>query len=322
MDNKKLSTKKLKAIVFTDIVNFTKIASEDEELALKIIDKQREILKPIVLNHKGEWLKEIGDGLLCSFNSSLDAVKCSIEIQDKLKLETKFQIRIGIHQGDIFLKDGDVYGDDVNIASRVEGFSPIGGISISDKVYKDIQGVKDIKTSFIGHKPLKGVKQETKVRCITSNNLPKSKGNLLPKIIGFFNIYTGIIVGIFALASIYVLISGDYNDEANFTYSRYEAASLLTYSLVNLSIVLLLFGVSTLSYHRGVSIFSQKLIYYIGAIYSTVLIYFFAFRLGITATSDDGEVINITPIFLTVIILVLLFGFFILPKIFKKIRKI
>tara|TARA_Y100001970_G_scaffold75358_1_gene95504 strand:+ start:184 stop:1152 length:969 start_codon:yes stop_codon:yes gene_type:complete len=322
MDNKKLSTKKLKAIVFTDIVNFTKIASEDEELALKIIDKQREILKPIVLNHQGEWLKEIGDGLLCSFNSSLDAVKCSIEIQDKLKLETKFQIRIGIHQGDIFLKDGDVYGDDVNIASRVEGFSPIGGISISDKVYKDIQGVKDIKTSFIGHKPLKGVKQETKVRCITSNNLPKSKGNLFPKIIGFFNIYTGIIVGIFALASIYVLISGDYNDEANFTYSRYEAASLLTYSLVNLSIVLLLFGVSTLSYHRGVSIFSQKLIYYIGAIYSTVLIYFFAFRLGITATSDDGEVINITPIFLTVIILVLLFGFFILPKIFKKIRKI
>ena len=186
MDNKKLSTKKLKAIVFTDIVNFTKIASEDEELALKIIDKQREILKPIVLNHQGEWLKEIGDGLLCSFNSSLDAVKCSIEIQDKLKLETKFQIRIGIHQGDIFLKDGDVYGDDVNIASRVEGFSPIGGISISDKVYKDIQGVKDIKTSFIGHKPLKGVKQETKVRCITSINLPKSKGNLFPKIIGFF----------------------------------------------------------------------------------------------------------------------------------------
>ena len=322
MDNKKLSTKKLKAIVFTDIVDFTKIASEDEDFALKIIDKQREILKPIVLKHQGEWLKEIGDGLLCSFNSSLDAVNCSIEIQDKLKLEKSFQIRIGIHQGDIFLKDGDVYGDDVNIASRVEGFSPIGGISISDKVYKDIQGVKDITTSFIGHKPLKGVKQETKVRCITSNNLPKSKGNLFPKIIGFFNIYSGILVGIFALLFLYILLNGDYKDEANFSYSRYEAASLVAYSLVNLSIVLLLFGVSTLSYQRGVSIFSQKLIYYTGTIYSTFLIYFFAFHLGITATSDDGEVINITPIFLTIIILVLLFGFFVLPKIFKKIKKI
>ena len=172
MSTKQISTKELKAIVFTDIVDFTKLSAEDEQKALEVIDRQRDLLKPIVLEHKGEWLKEIGDGLLFSFDSSLDAVNCSIKIQQALKDVDDFKIRIGIHQGDIFVKDGDVYGDDVNIASRVEGFSPEGGITISDKVYKDIQGVKEIKTSFIGHKPLKGVNQETKVRCITSNNLP------------------------------------------------------------------------------------------------------------------------------------------------------
>ena len=77
----------------------------------------------------------------------------------------------------------------VNIASRVEGFAPIGGISLSDKVHKDIAGVSDIKTSFIGHRKLKGVEQETKIRCITSNDLPKHRKQILPLIIGYYGIY-------------------------------------------------------------------------------------------------------------------------------------
>ena len=145
MTKSNISTKKLKAIVFTDIVDFTKLSAKDEQKALDLIQKQNEILKPIVEKHNGEWLKEIGDGLLFSFDSSLDAVRCSIEIQEVLKDSDDFKLRIGIHQGDIFIKDGDVYGDDVNIASRVEGFSPEGGISISDKVYRDISSVKDIE---------------------------------------------------------------------------------------------------------------------------------------------------------------------------------
>jgi len=172
MATKQISTKKLKAIVFTDIVDFTKLSADDEQKALEVIDRQRDLLKPIVLEHKGEWLKEIGDGLLFSFDSSLDAVRCSIKIQEALKEVDDFKIRIGIHQGDIFIKDGDIFGDDVNIASRVEGFAPIGGISISDKISKDIASVKDIKTSFIGYKKLKGVEQETQIKNITSHNLP------------------------------------------------------------------------------------------------------------------------------------------------------
>ena len=139
MSNKQLITKKLKAIVFTDIVNFTSMSAKDEHHALELIDRQREIIKPIVLEFHGEWLKEIGDGLLFTFDSSLDAVKCSIRIQETLKNDKELNVRIGIHQGDVLIEGGDVFGDDVNIAPRVEGFSPVGGISISDKVYKALK---------------------------------------------------------------------------------------------------------------------------------------------------------------------------------------
>ena len=284
MSTKQISTKELKAIVFTDIVDFTKLSAEDEQKALEVIDRQRDLLKPIVLEHKGEWLKEIGDGLLFSFDSSFDAVNCSIKIQQALKDVDDFKIRIGIHQGDIFVKDGDVYGDDVNIASRVEGFSPVGGISISDKVYKDIQGVKEIKTSFIGHKPLRGVNQETKVRCITSNNLPEDKGNRFPKFIGFTNIYFGILLLIiFSLASFSLLIDG-WNIETGGLNE--DAIVPIMLNFLNLGLALILFGYSTISFYKGVSIKSQKSIYSIGTIYILVLLVFFWHNLKIVTVDD------------------------------------
>ena len=252
MANQNISTKKLKAIVFTDIVGFTKISAEDEQHALDIIDKQRELLKPIVFEHKGEWLKEIGDGLLFSFDSSLDAVNCSIKIQEVLKDIDDFKIRIGIHQGDIFVKDGDVFGDDVNIASRVEGFAPVGGISLSDKVHKDISGVSDIKTSFIGHRKLKGVEQETKIRCITSNELPKHRKQYFPLIVGYLSLISGIFNSVLSISMfIFSLIMGwklPYNWWTDFL----------------LSFVLIFIGYSCISYVKGLSIKSQRGIVYLG----------------------------------------------------------
>ena len=177
------TTRKLAAIVFTDIVGFTKLTAKNEPAALKLLEKQRELLKPIVKSYNGKWLKEIGDGLLLSFKTNIDAVECAIKIQGEVGSVDNLNLRIGIHQGEVVFQGGDVIGDDVNIASRVEGFAPSGGISISDKVHKDISGVSDINTSFIGHRKLKGVEQETKLRCIVSNNLPAVQTNPL---INFF----------------------------------------------------------------------------------------------------------------------------------------
>ena len=252
MTEANISLKKLKAIVFTDMADFTTISAQDGQKSLDLIQKQNEIIKPIVEKHNGEWLKEIGDGLLFSFDSSLEAVRCSIEIQETLKNIDDLNIRIGIHQGDIFIKDGDVYGDDVNIASRVEGFAPVGGISLSDKVHKDISGVSDIKTSFIGHRKLKGVEQETKIRCITSNELPKHRKQYFPLIVGYLSLISGIFNSVLSFSMfIFSLIMGwklPYNWWTDFL----------------LSFVLIFIGYSCISYIKGLSIKSQRGIVYLG----------------------------------------------------------
>jgi len=252
MSNQKISTKKLRAIVFTDIVNFTRLSAKDEQAALDLIQKQNDIIKPIVEKHNGEWLKEIGDGLLLSFDSSIEAVRCSIEIQKTLKNVDDLDIRIGIHQGDIFVKDGDVFGDDVNIASRIEGFAPNGGISLSDKVHKDISGVSDIKTSFIGHRKLKGVEQETKIRCITSDELPKHRKQIFPLIIGY---YTMILGGLNAFLIFALII---YSAFIGFKlHFMWMCAFIIDFTLIFI-------GYSCLSYVRGVSIKAQRLFVYLG----------------------------------------------------------
>jgi len=260
MPNQKISTKKLKAIVFADLVNFTSISEKDEQKALDLIETQVKISKPIVLKHNGEWLKELGDGFLFCFDSSLEAVRCSIEIQEAIKSIEGLTIRIGIHQGDIIMKDGDIFGSDVNIASRVQGFSPEGGISLSDKVYKDILSVKDIKTKFIGHRKLKGVEQETKIRCITSHNLPAHKTNFLPKVVSYFSFFFGFLFLILFILSLIALSLDDSIFRAEFL-ARAKMEITVTDVMMELFIetmMMFLLGYSCLSFYRGISLKSQK----------------------------------------------------------------
>ena len=167
--------RRLAAIVFTDIVGFTDLSSKDEEGAYNLVKKQREILKPIVEKHEGEWLKEEGDGLLLSFPSSKEAVNCSIQIQTAVKNIDDLNLRIGIHQGDIIIENKDVFGDDVNIASRIEPFAVAGGIAVSQKIQQDLSSNPEFEFKFIDKPKLKGVQQEISVYCIISHGLPESK---------------------------------------------------------------------------------------------------------------------------------------------------
>jgi len=267
MSKSNISTKKLKAIVFTDMADFTTISAQDEDKALDLIQKQNEIIKPIVEKHNGEWLKEIGDGLLFSFDSSIEAVRCSIEIQETLKYIDDLNIRIGIHQGDIFIKDGDVFGDDVNIASRVEGFAPIGGISISDKVHKDVLGVADIKTSNIGHRKLKGVEQETKLRCIVSNELPNpnSTFNSVIYYFGCFLIFVGVLE---IIVSLYEGVYYLQQESANFLDVNFRSIIIYFY----MGFIQILIGYNNLSYVRGISNLAQRNFIILGF---SLLIWFF-----------------------------------------------
>ena len=166
--------RKLAAIVFTDIVGFTKLTAKDQTLASSLLTKQREAFKPIVESHGGTWLKEMGDGLLLIFDTVTDAVNCCIKIQEEAKTIEQMVLRIGIHQGEILMLENDVIGDDVNVASRIEAFSAPGGIAISGKVYDAIVREMHYQTKYLGKPKLKGVGQEVTVYCIISHGLPET----------------------------------------------------------------------------------------------------------------------------------------------------
>ncbi len=158
---------KLAAIVFTDIVGYTKRMETDEAGTMKLLSRQREIIFPMVKEFGGEVIKEIGDGLMMMFTSANRAVRFAMAVQEKLKDE-ELTIRAGIHIGDVVFEDGDVFGSAVNIAARIEPLAPAGGICISKDVRSQIRNQGDILTVSIGSKELKGVDQAIEIFQIVS----------------------------------------------------------------------------------------------------------------------------------------------------------
>ena len=167
--------KRLAAIVFTDISGFTELSGRDESRALALLDQQRELVLPLLEAHEGKCLKEMGDGLLLSFASSYKAVTCAVAIQEATAKVDGLNLRIGIHQGDVLEINGDVLGDGVNIAARLEPLSPVGGIVMSERVYDDVASYPEFETVCIGVPPLKGVRKRIEVHCLVSGGLPQPK---------------------------------------------------------------------------------------------------------------------------------------------------
>jgi len=153
---------RLAAIVFTDIVGYTQQMDADEQHTMKLLEKQKEIVFPVVAAYNGQILKEIGDGLLIMFDSAIQAVQCVIEFQQALKNE-EFSVRAGIHIGDVIFKEGDVYGSAVNIAARIEPLAKPNGICVSEDVKNQLRNQKDIFIRGIGEKQLKGVSETIKL---------------------------------------------------------------------------------------------------------------------------------------------------------------
>lgn len=171
--------RKLAAIMFTDIVGYTALMSKDEQKALQVLQKNRDVLKPLIKQFNGEWLKEMGDGTLSSFNSAVEAVNCALEIQRTLKDDPGFKLRIGIHVGDVIFSGGDVFGDGVNVASRIEPLAETGGICVSERVYEDLQNKPDITAVLLGEKRLKNVGHPVKVYALTGEGIPAPAPPLL-----------------------------------------------------------------------------------------------------------------------------------------------
>ena len=144
---------KLAVIVFSDIADYTKLSSESQSSAVALVKQHESDAKELIKKYNGTLLKNLGDGLLFKFDSTRQSVLFSIELQ---KLEKPYKLRISIHQGDVISEESDVYGDGVNIASRINSYSPEEGIVLSKSVADDVNNEKDILVLNIGEFYLKG----------------------------------------------------------------------------------------------------------------------------------------------------------------------
>ena len=156
-------SRQLAAIMFTDIVGYTALMGKDEQEAFALLNKNREIQKPIIEHYNGVLIKEIGDGILASFHSVSDAALCATDIQNACRNEPGLQLRIGIHLGEVVFEDNDVFGDGVNIASRLQSLAPAGSIWVSESVHNNVVNKKGIETRFVRKEILKNVKEPVRI---------------------------------------------------------------------------------------------------------------------------------------------------------------
>ena len=167
-----MTHKRLAAIMFSDIVGYTALMGSDEDKAFQVLRKNRNIQQSLISKYHGKWLKEMGDGTLAQFRSATDSVQCAIEIQREARKELGAQIRIGIHLGDVTFENNDVFGDGVNIASRLQSIADPGGIYISESIHNAVRSQKDIKSQYLGEVKLKNVNYPFKTYYIKDKGLP------------------------------------------------------------------------------------------------------------------------------------------------------
>ena len=149
--------RRLAAILFSDIVGYTALMGADEEATLRIVSANTEIHTAAVSSNGGTLLKMLGDGVLASFNSVSSAIVCAEKIQSDVRRDGRFEVRVGIHLGEVVVADGDVHGDGVNIASRVQSEVNAGEIGFTKAVYDNLKNKEGFHAAFVGERTLKNV---------------------------------------------------------------------------------------------------------------------------------------------------------------------
>lgn len=156
--------RRLSAIMFTDVVGYSKLTQENESLALDLLEEHRGILRPIFDKYSGHEIETAGDSFFVEFNSAVEAANCAIEIQATLyqrhmivPQSRNIQLRIGLHIGDVVYMDEHVHGDGVNIAARIEPLAESGGICVSEDVSRQIRNKLDYPVVKLKKRKLKNI---------------------------------------------------------------------------------------------------------------------------------------------------------------------
>jgi class 3 adenylate cyclase len=167
--------RRLAAILAADVAGYSRLIGDDEEgthTALKRVRKS--LVDPKIAQHRGRVVKNTGDGALVEFASAIDAVRCAVEIQSAMAelnvdipADRRIEFRLGINVGDIIFDEGDIYGDGVNIAARVQSLAKAGAICLSDNAYQQVRGKLALDVSDMGEQQLKNIGSSTSGIAVT-----------------------------------------------------------------------------------------------------------------------------------------------------------
>ena len=232
-DNKNLFTleknssgaqRKMAAIFAADVVGYSKLMAQNEKLTLFRLKETRKTTDEIINNLNGRIFSTAGDSIMAEFASPVDAVEAAIEIQNRLKKNISdtsdniiIEFRMGVNLGDIMVQDNNLYGDNVNIAARLEAVSKPGEICISEKVFQEIKNKVDVKFKFFGNKKLKNISEKINIYI---SNLNETEENGKSKKFNFKTMglsvlaLLSLIILSFTLYNFYFSEKIDYNQNA------------------------------------------------------------------------------------------------------------
>lgn len=209
--------RKLAAILAADVVGYSKLTAIDEEGTARMLIARRELADALIERHGGRIANTAGDSIIAEFASSVEAVRAALEIQEAIRTQNldiasdrQVQFRIGINVGDVIQQGDDLLGDGVNVAARLEGLAPPGGICLSGEVHDQIQGKLSLGFQSVGARRLKNIGRRIRAyRVVPETSLsghPLRRGNRL--------IYAGVIAGLVVAGAVGFVHSGYFSEKA------------------------------------------------------------------------------------------------------------
>jgi len=175
--------RRLAAIMFSDIVGYSKLMGADESHAMKILAAHNRVVGAAIGEHGGVVIKQMGDGVLAEFGSAVDSVSCAVDIQKRVRehngsadVNMRFEVRIGVHLGDVLVVGNDIIGDGVNVASRIEPMAPPGGVCISQDVYNQVHNKMELAAVSLGPQQFKNIERQIEIYKVLAEAVEQQGG--------------------------------------------------------------------------------------------------------------------------------------------------